>query len=151
MLIVSNDLREGTGGSTSDLLHNVTEVVDEEVECLSAVGDRAEETVDSANDFSNKTGDVVDEANEQRVQVKRFEDALHNVDEMAQTYDKLQVGVDVRNGDVDLLHGDLHTRVDSHETSNFGIQIDVGLQLLDIEFDASNVQFRDVQVHIWGC
>jgi hypothetical protein len=70
LLEVSDDLGEGTGGSADDFLHNVAEVVDQEVERFSTVGDGAEETVNSADDISNKTGHVADETKQERVQVQ---------------------------------------------------------------------------------
>jgi hypothetical protein len=70
---------------------------------------------------------------------------------MAKANNKFQLHIDIRNRDVDLVHRELNTRVHGYETSDFCVQVEVGLQLLDSKFDASDVQFRDIEVHIRYC
>lgn len=131
LLIVTDNLRQTASGTADDVLDDVPEVVDQKVERGSALGDGAEQAVDGADDVANQARHVVDEADQEGVEVQRVEDALDDLDEMAQAHDELQVDVHVGDRDVDLLDRDLHARVDLHETGDFGVQVDVGLELLD--------------------
>jgi hypothetical protein len=61
----------------------------------------------------------------------------------------------LRDGNVDFLDCNLHASVQLHQVGNFGVQVQVGAQFLDGQFDAADVQLRDIEVHIWcsarGC
>ena len=78
---VTND-----GADSANFLDDVAQVVNEEVQRRAALGDGAKKTVhntdDVANNITDQARDVVDGVNEQRVQVKRLEDTVDNINEV---------------------------------------------------------------------
>lgn len=101
-LEVSDNLLEGVSAASYDLLDDVTEVVDQEVERLSVLRDRSElyavscfltsshsdtyKAINCTDHFPDQVGDVSDQADQERVQVQRVEDALNDRDQVAQSY-----------------------------------------------------------------
>jgi hypothetical protein len=61
------------------------------------------QTVNCANDLSNQVRHVADQTQQQRVQIQGVEYALNNVDKVAQPDHKLEVNINISDGDVDLL------------------------------------------------
>lgn len=43
---------------------------------------------------------------------------------------QLQLGFNIRDGDVHFRHGELHACVDGHERSNLGIEVDLSLEVV---------------------
>jgi hypothetical protein len=64
---------------------------------------------------------------------------------------QLDLSVHFGDRDVDLLDSNLYTGVELDEVCDFGVQVDVGLEILDRQFDATDVEFGYVQVDIWWC
>jgi hypothetical protein len=80
--IIAND-----AGRAIDVLNNVAQIIDQEVQCRTALRDRSEQAVYHANNISdntiNQTGDVVERVDEQRIQIQTLEDSADNVDQVA--------------------------------------------------------------------
>ena len=57
---------------------------------------------------------------------------------------KLNLSVDFRDRDVNFLDSNLYTGVELDEVGDFGVQVDVGFQFVDGQFDAADVQLGDV-------
>ena len=132
----------------SNLLHNISEVIHYERQRRAPLSDSAEQAIDRANHGVDNVSDVVEGGDEQRIEVEALEDAIDDVDEIAQAHDELELGVDVGDGDVDFLHRDGDTGVDLHESGDVGIQIDVRLEVVDVEFDTPNGELWHIEVDI---
>ena len=85
-------------------------------------------SVDSTNDFSNQVRCISNQADQERIQVQGVEDALNNLNQIAQTHNQLEVNIHISNGDVDLLYRNHYTSIDLNETSNFCIKVEICLQ-----------------------
>ena len=59
-----------------------------------------------------------------------MEDAVDDVDEVAETDDQLELGLDVDDGEVDVLDGEGYARVDGYQAGDVGVEVDVGLQVV---------------------
>ena len=70
---------------------------------------------------------------------------------LTKSYNQLDLSIDFGNSDVDFLDVDGHTSVQLDQVGDFGVQVDVGFQFLDSQFDAANVKLGDVEVDIWRC
>ena len=77
-----------------------------------------------------------------------MENAVDNVDQMAEADNKLELGLDIDDGKVDLLDGEGDAGVDGNETGDIGIKVDVGLQVVHIEFDTAHGEIRHIQKHV---
>jgi hypothetical protein len=136
---VADNLREGVSGAAGDFLDNVSKVVNEEVQRLSVLGNGSKlhmisklfcaartytyKSVYRANDVADQISHVSNQAQKKRVQVQRVEYALDNLDEVAEPHDKLEVHIDVCNGDVDLLNTDSHTSVDLNKACDLCVEV----------------------------
>lgn len=49
---------------------------------------------------------------------------------VTQPDDQLQLGFDIRDGDVDLGHADFHARINGHERSNLGVEVNLCLKIV---------------------
>jgi hypothetical protein len=164
-LEVANNRLESVATSSDHFLHDVTKIVDQEVQCLSILCDGSElcvvsggflrqspratyESIYCANDLANQVCHVTDQTDEKRVEIQRVENASDNLNEVAESHNKFEVDIDIGNGDVDLLHRNLNTSIDLHKACNLGMKIQIGLQLRYDELDSSNVQFRNLEENI---
>jgi hypothetical protein len=68
---------------------------------------------------------------------------------LTKSNNKLKLRINLRDRNVDLLDPHLHAGIQLHQVGHFGVQTDVGAQVLDGQFNAAYVQFRDVEVDIW--
>jgi hypothetical protein len=65
--------------------------------------------------------------------------------------DQFYLRIHFRDCNVDFLDCNLHAGIQLHQVRNFSIQVEVCAQFLDGQFDATNMQLRDVEVDIWCC
>jgi hypothetical protein len=72
-LVVSDNRLKSIATSSDDFLNNVSEVVNQEVQCLSVLSDRAElwayKSVHCANNLAYQIRNVSDQADEKRVEI----------------------------------------------------------------------------------
>jgi hypothetical protein len=73
------------------------------------------------------------------------------VKRLTKSNNKLKLRIDLRDRNVDLFDPHLHAGIQLHQVGDFGVQADIGAQVFDGQFDAADVQFRDVEVDIWWC
>jgi hypothetical protein len=64
---------------------------------------------------------------------------------------QLDLSIDFRDRNVNFLDSNLYTGVELDEVCDFGVQVDVGFQVLDRQFDATDMEFGHVEVDIWWC
>jgi hypothetical protein len=147
-LVIPHDGRNKRSASPHNFLNNVAEIVNQKMERVAPRGDTAEQPVDSADHGGEQRRDVVDGGDEQGIKVERREDAVDDIGEVAQPHDELERGVDVGDGQVDLLDRDLDSRVDGNELGDVGIEIDVGGEIVHVEFYAADGELRDVEIDI---
>ena len=137
--------------SIGKLLHNVPQIIHNERERLATLRDRAEQAVDLAHDIVQQPRHAVHGVDEDGVEVQRGEDAVHDADQVAQPHDELEVDVDVGDGEIDLLDADGDARVYRDErVADGGVQVDVGLELLDDELDLAHGKRGDVEEDVGG-
>lgn len=67
------------------------------------------------------------------------------------SHNKLDFSIDFGDSDVDLVDRHLHTSIELHQVRDLCIQVEIGFQFLDGQFDAANVKFRNVEVDVWRC
>ena len=67
------------------------------------------------------------------------------------SHNKLDLSIDFGNSNVDFLDAHLHTGVQLDQVRNFSVQVDIGFQFLDSQFDAADVKLGDIEVDIWSC
>lgn len=91
LLVVANDAAKSATASVGDLLHNVAEVVDEEVDLGVAVDDGAEKTIHGADDIVDDISHCVEEVDQERVQIEGCQGTVDNVDKISEADDKLEL------------------------------------------------------------
>jgi hypothetical protein len=63
---------------------------------------------------------------------------------LTKSHNKLDFSIDFGNSNIDFLHAHLHTGIQLDQVGDFGVQVDVGFQFVDGQFDAADVQLGDV-------
>lgn len=63
---------------------------------------------------------------------------------LTKSHNELDLSIDFSNSNVDLLDAHLHSGVQLDQIGDFGVQVDVGFQFVDGQFDAADVQLGDV-------
>jgi hypothetical protein len=100
------------------------------------------------DNFANQVGYIANQTNQERVQVQGIENALNDRNQVAQSYDELEVDIYISDRDVDLLHGNLDSGVNRDEACDLGVEVEICLKPLYIQFDAANMEFRDTEKYI---
>lgn len=67
---------------------------------------------------------------------------------LTKSHNKLDFSVDFGNGDVDLVDRHLHASIELHQVRDLCVQVEIGLQFLDGQFDATNVKFGNIEIDI---
>ena len=106
------------------------------------------QSVYGTDDLSDQVGNVANQAEEERVQIQGIEYTLDDLDQVAQSDHKLKVDIDVSNGDVHLLDGNHNSGIDLDQASNLGVQVEIGLQLLHNQLNASNMELGNLEEDI---
>ncbi len=57
---------------------------------------------------------------------------------MSKPHDELQLGIHIRNRDVDFRNRDRDSGIDFHQVGNIGVQIDIRAEIIDVKFYATN-------------
>lgn len=103
------------------------------------------QTVDGSDYFADQVGHISNQTNQERVQVQRVKHALNNRDQVTQSHDQLEININIGNGDIDLVNSNLDTSIDLNQTSHFCVEVKIGPELLDVQFDPAYMQFRDAE------
>jgi len=123
--IVAYDRIDCLASCADNRLHDVSEVIDDEVEVCAALRDGAEEAVHGAYYSVDHFSNITEQGNQQRIQIQRLEYPLYDIHEMAQPHNKLQLSIHVRNCDIDFRDRDCDSGIDFHQVGDVGVEIDV--------------------------
>lgn len=93
--------------------------------------DGAEQAIHCADNVVQNVRHVVEGVDEERIEVQGLEDAVDDVDQVAETDDELQLSFHVCDREIDLLDSDLHAGVELNQIGDFGVQVDIGLEILN--------------------
>lgn len=63
---------------------------------------------------------------------------------------KFKFGFYVRNGDVDFLDVNCYIDVDGDEVGDFGVEVDICFEVIYVEFDVVDWEFRNVEIDVRG-
>lgn len=108
------------------------------------------QAIHCANYFANEVCHVADQTNQKRVQVQGIEYALYDRHQVAKSHNQFEINIHISNGDVNFLDINLHTSVDLNETCDLGVEVEIGFQLVDSEFNSANMKFWNTKKNIWG-
>lgn len=113
-----------------------------ERQCGPTLRDRSQEAVDFANDIVQKTRHIVDSADQQWVEIQRLEDPAHDVNKMAKSNHKFQLGIypmsanhsikafgtltDVNDRQIHFADGDIDSSIQRDERGDTSIEVQLG-------------------------
>ena len=148
--IVAHDGARRAAVGARYLLHDIAEVVDEERERGPALRDGAEQAVHGAHHRCQRTRHVVQRGDQQGVEVEGGEDAVDDVDEVAEADDQLELGLHIDDGEVDFLDREGYAGVDGDEAGDVGVEVDVRSQVFHVQINAAHGEVRHVEQNVGG-
>ena len=70
---------------------------------------------------------------------------------MIQSYNQLEFGLDIVDSEIDGLDADGDAGVDSNDVCDVRSEVDLGLEVVNVEFDAADGEVGDVEEDVgWG-
>ena len=104
----------------------------------------------SAHHRCQRTRHVVQSGDQQGVEVEGGEDAVDDVDEVAEADDQLELGLHIDDSEVDFLDRERHAGVDGDEAGDVGVEVDVRSQVFHVQINTAHGEIRHVKQNVRG-